>query len=529
MKKLALRVILLTFLICKNSLFAQQPIKIGVIADTHYMHPSLIIKEGEAFEAYLRKDRKLLYESDLILRETVDTLMKENIDLLLIPGDLTKDGEKISHEGVVEILKPLREKGVTILVVPGNHDINNPDAVAFNGELAQQVETVSPEEFRTIYNNFGYNTAIDFDTTSLSYVSEPVKDLRVLCLDVCKYDENKFVSRGDNKNECVTGGYLRASTLIWAKKAIIEANSQGKQIVAMMHHNIVEHFEFQHLFAAPYLIDNYKEVQREFLNLGLHIVFTGHFHSSDIARVGDKKGNQLFDIETGSIVTFPCPYRIILMHNNTLSIETKSIDNIKMTFPESPDFKTYARKQIEQGFDEITTALIHDYHHEIIQIFPKWSRLFFKMPSPEELSEMFSIYLSSSAIKTVLAHYSGNENLRENATYYEAKLMNDLNAFISNFSRQTGGVFSPLLERIIQRNEYIQKFKIATKSIWANATVSKSTNQITELELPVDDLFAVISLSHMNKHNLVIANQEETIATIAEIKNQREKYISFFR
>lgn len=536
MKKLTLRGILVVILFSQNFLFGQQPIKIGVIADTHYMHPSLVVKKGEAFEAYLRQDRKLLDESDALLRETVDRLMAEEVNVVLIPGDLTKDGEKVSHQGVTQILQPLREKGVKILVIPGNHDINNPHAVAFDGNVTQQVATVSPEDFRAIYDEYGYNTAISFDSTSLSYVNEPVEGFRVLCLDVCKYYENTFISHGDDEDECVTGGYLKPSTLAWAKEAIIEAKNQGKQIVAMMHHNLVEHFEFQHIFASPYLIDNYEEVQCEFLNLGLNMVFTGHFHSSDIARVSNVHGNQLFDIETGSIVTFPCPYRIIEMRGDELAIETKFIDKINRDLPNGIDFHTYAQKQIERGFGEMVSVLMHDYHHEIAQIFPRWTRPFFTMPNPDELSEMFITHLSASATKAVLAHYSGNENFRKDAFFYEAGLMNDMDAFIHDFSKKTAGIFSPILERSIQKNDYIKKFKMAAKSIWADMVVSQSPDQITALDLPFNDLAAVIKLPFAEENPQPSfaqnSNLQSTIAPstkMEEIQNQQKKYSSFFR
>ena len=38
-------------------------IKIAVISDLHVMAPELLVKEGDAFEAYLNRDRKMLRES----------------------------------------------------------------------------------------------------------------------------------------------------------------------------------------------------------------------------------------------------------------------------------------------------------------------------------------------------------------------------------------------------------------------------------------------------------------------------------
>ena len=103
-------------------------IKMAVISDLHVMAPQLLVSEGKAFEEYLIKDRKMLRES----AEILDTLMTDILDikphLVLVTGDLTKDGERASHQLVVSQLHRLVDAGIQVLVVPGNHDINNPDA-----------------------------------------------------------------------------------------------------------------------------------------------------------------------------------------------------------------------------------------------------------------------------------------------------------------------------------------------------------------------------------------------------------------
>lgn len=198
---------------------------------------------------------------------------------MLIPGDLTKDGEKVSHKGVAQLLKPLREKGVKVLVIPGNHDINNPDAVSFHGDTTLPVPTISAKEFSEIYGDYGYRSAISHDTHSLSYVNEPVEGLRVICIDACKYYHNTFRSAGARKDSCVTNGFVKPETMAWIRTQMQVAKTLGKEVLAMMHHNVVEHFDHQGIFAAPYLVDDYKNVQQQFMNLGIKVLFTRHFHS----------------------------------------------------------------------------------------------------------------------------------------------------------------------------------------------------------------------------------------------------------
>ena len=53
-----------------SSLLAKSA-KIAVISDLHYTSPQIMVKDGKALQAYLRHDRKLIKESDAILKETV--------------------------------------------------------------------------------------------------------------------------------------------------------------------------------------------------------------------------------------------------------------------------------------------------------------------------------------------------------------------------------------------------------------------------------------------------------------------------
>ena len=67
-------------------------LKIAVLSDIHYMSPTMI-KDTEDFTTALNSDRKMLTESDAINLELLDAVREDKPDVLLISGDLTKDGE----------------------------------------------------------------------------------------------------------------------------------------------------------------------------------------------------------------------------------------------------------------------------------------------------------------------------------------------------------------------------------------------------------------------------------------------------
>ena len=100
----------------------QQGIKIAVISDLHVMAPQLLVKGGSAFEEYLQRDRKMLVESLSILDTLISDILSQKPHLTIVTGDLTKDGERLSHELVATQLQRLVDAGIQVLVVPGNHD-----------------------------------------------------------------------------------------------------------------------------------------------------------------------------------------------------------------------------------------------------------------------------------------------------------------------------------------------------------------------------------------------------------------------
>ena len=269
--------------------------KIAVVSDIHYF-PADFVSEGKAFNEYLVSDRKLLAESEAIFNETVKKIKSSNVDIVFVTGDMTKDGEKQSHQEVAALLKEIEETGKKVYVIPGNHDINNPEAVKYVGDEAIAVDTVTPEEFVDIYKEFGYDEALERDPHSLSYIVEPEKGMKLFAMDTCKYEENI------GKTEPVVSGALKDETLNWIKGQIDSMKNENCIISGMMHHNLLEHFNTQSVDFSDYVVANWDGLSTELADLGMKFVFTGHSHRSDITMKETEKGNKIYYIETNSLV-----------------------------------------------------------------------------------------------------------------------------------------------------------------------------------------------------------------------------------
>ena len=316
--------------------------RIAVFADPHVYDPSLGIA-GPAFENYVSRDRKMIAESKAILEAVISAVGNTQPDIVLIPGDLTKDGELASHQLVAAALGRLEDTGAQVFVVPGNHDVANPNAFQYAGETAAPAANITAGDFENIYRDFGYDQALSRDPGSLSYVAEPVYGLWILAMDPCRYKENT--------DHAVTGGAFSSETLGWIYDRLRQARELNKQVLGMMHHGVIEHFEGQSFLFPDFVVNNWHVLCPAFADSGMHLVFTGHFHAQDIVKK-ETASSFIFDIETGSTVTWPCPWRLMTLSGRTLTISSRFIGEIdadtgSLSFPE------YARACLVSGVEAI--------------------------------------------------------------------------------------------------------------------------------------------------------------------------------
>ncbi len=346
-------VIVLTIFLFSSCFFDTKPgAKIMVLSDAHYFNPDLLIQDGSAFQTYLAQDRKLLKESEAILNSATDSIKTEDPEIILVCGDLTKDGELSGHLKIAQKLHMLKKAGRKIFVVPGNHDINNPHALSFNGDAVSPVPSINAAQFAFIYRDFGFKQALSRDPNSLSYVVEPIPNLRIIAMDSCKYKEN--YSNGYPE----TSGAFSDATLKWIKCEIKKATALGKTVFGFMHHGLLEHFAVEKLIFGEYIIDNNDFISGIFADMGMKIVFTGHYHSQDIVKQSADNGKFVFDIETGSLVTYPCPYRIVDLDNDILSVTSQKITQIDYPIPYGADFQEYAYLFLFDGMENLLIYML---------------------------------------------------------------------------------------------------------------------------------------------------------------------------
>lgn len=319
--------------------YAGQPLKMGIISDTHYLSEQLM-DDSYATENYIYTSARDIKNVPVLLDSVFSDYLKSGIQILLISGDITKDGEKQSHIDFVKKLKPLQEKGIQVFVVPGNHDINT-KAKRFVGNKTFDAENVSPEEFAEIYNNCGYSAALKRDPASLSYLAPLNDDTWLLAIDVARKEEFRKTGL---PSEIISG-----QTEKWILEILEEARQKQKQVIGMMHWGLVEHLPYQSEVFPKYLIYDWKRLANLFADNGMRAIFTGHFHSNDISAFDSDAGNRIYDIETGPLCCYPFAYRFAELTDSGISISTKKIESL----PQSPKLALQNKALLKQLTEKI--------------------------------------------------------------------------------------------------------------------------------------------------------------------------------
>lgn len=341
----AVCMMLLTMSISAKTLIAADK-KIVVLSDPHVMAPELLVSKGDAWTNYLSGQRKMVDYSQALFDEMVAKIKNEiKPDLVMITGDLTKNGEQLSHKYVISKLDELRKGGIQTLVIPGNHDRGaNADAVLYDGANKSPVGVATDNWFATQYANYGYGSTSERESTSLTYACEPIEGLVVIGID------------------SGTDGTSSSTTLDWIVGKASAVQESGKRVIAMMHHPLIPHVTNAESLVPTYVVSNHDKIRKALIGAGIKVIFTGHFHTSDIAKdFNDELTKEIYDVNTGSLISYPCDYREVTISGDLseLSLTTGHITSLQGDETFTSEYaKTRLRESVKKAVKEKITAKI---------------------------------------------------------------------------------------------------------------------------------------------------------------------------
>lgn len=355
-------------------------IRFGVISDIHYYPQVLKGEKGEGWQEFLANKHKEYDDLDSLIDNALDGVLRNAVEdgatYVLIPGDLTKDGEYEGHLALAEKFAAFeKETGIPVFVIPGNHDINNSNASSFENDVEEPARITTPEEFREIYADFGYDEADSVFVPAegkkggmLSY-TKVLGDYKLIAIDTCMYSEDN----GAEGNEHMTDGRIADGLLDWIVAESESAEEEGLTVVAMQHHNLIPHTEIEEATFWPFVVQEWEKIADAYADAGMHYVFTGHLHSNDVASYVNDNGEEIHDILTPTLSGYPNYYKIVDFvsdgSNITMSEQTLDIDkyqpvkNDDGTVYESPFKYTYSfgRTFGDGGVKELLDGIIQPF------------------------------------------------------------------------------------------------------------------------------------------------------------------------
>lgn len=280
---------------------SEDTLKIVVANDLHLdLDASALAKKRNSYDvdfAHVASGGQLHNESLAIITSFFEKVAKDESEFVLLPGDLISNNID-EHKYLAEMLSAFETRtGKKVFVAAGNHDLY----------------PATVNEFKEIYAEFGYSEALAVDSASASYTAELSGDYRLISIDSCLEGESEH-------------GMTQAR-LDWIAAQGEKAKADGKRLIAMMHHNLIEHLPLEGSLREGSVVNKNIAMANVLAKAGVKYIFTAHTHEQDIASYTAEDGTVIYDVVTGSLNVYPCPYRFVTF-GNEVKIETKYIDEV---------------------------------------------------------------------------------------------------------------------------------------------------------------------------------------------------------
>ncbi|MGN0535284.1 MAG: metallophosphoesterase family protein [Eubacterium sp.] len=332
-------------------------LKLTFIADTHHYSKTLGT-DGRQYELRSGSDQKCLAETGDIIDAAFEKIANSDTDAVLIAGDVSNDGERVSHAEFREKLYRLKEKKRVYLITATHDWCCDQNPRRFEGDkVYNDVPVMSSRELPEFYNDFGFGEALSKFTTHIgtcSYVVQLSDNVRLLALN-------------DDKNANNHAGFTEEH-FQWIEEQLAQAEKDNCLVIGMEHHLLMPHISSL-ITGGGTCVEDREYVASRLADAGLKYMFVGHSHIQSTADFKTDRGNVLKEINIGSLVGYPAPmvnvtvnddmtlsYRV--EHLESFCIDGKSIDAQEYLKNHALDLiRRVLDAENEQEFSERLTAL----------------------------------------------------------------------------------------------------------------------------------------------------------------------------
>ena len=320
--------------------------KIALLADLHHFSETLA-DDGTAYRLRQSSDQKCLKESGAIIDAAFEKIADSDFDYVFIAGDLSNDGEKVSHYEVKEKIERLTAKNKKVYVVYSTHDwCCDGRSRRYEGEeIFYDVETMGVTDLREFYKEYGESEAYDIYVNELGAASYAVK------LD----GGIRLIGLNDDRNGKGKAGYCDEH-LEWIVRQAKDAKANGETVIVMEHHLLLPNISM--LINGGQLIGDWEERAGILADAGVDFVIVGHSHMQRNTKFTSENGNSLIQINVGALCGHPSPIVNLTIDDDKYSMSIDTIDTFSyrgQTYDSS-----YITKHTENVLMGILDAAIDD-------------------------------------------------------------------------------------------------------------------------------------------------------------------------
>lgn len=270
-------------------------VRITLLADLHHYSETLGTK-GRAFELRSGSDQKCLAETGGIIDAAFSKIENSDTQAVLILGDVSNNGERVSHEELREKLYKLQKKKDVYLITATHDWCCDKNPRRFEGDKTfHDVPVMKSDELRDFYFDFGPKQAKSEFITHLgtcSYTVDVGESVRILCLN-------------DDQNGKGKAGF-KEDHFKWIEEQIALAREENKFLIGIEHHLLMPHIHSM-LGNGSTCVGDREKVASRLADAGLHYMFVGHSHIQAIDSFTSKKGNRIIEVNVGSLCGYPSP------------------------------------------------------------------------------------------------------------------------------------------------------------------------------------------------------------------------------
>jgi hypothetical protein len=182
-----------------------------------------------------------------------------------------------------------------------------------------------------------------------------------MCYAVELTDEYRLLALNDDKGYDHAG--FTEECFDWIRAEAEEAKKKGQFLIAMTHHPVLSPSPLYRLIAPGDLLEDGENRAKQFADLGVPVMFTGHSHIHNITYVTSPSGNVFYDVSTSALAGFPPNYRRVRFDpdRREVSVRTVTVDDVPGLDLGGMTLSDYTEKQFLGVVGDVLESAEKDY------------------------------------------------------------------------------------------------------------------------------------------------------------------------